>query len=120
MKRVLLSLLTLLLLMGVVGCTKHVVRDAAVYTTEMNQYDSWAKKQAGLLKEFLGEHCTCDAAKKFTTKRCSSSADYILTIEARADWHRAMSDFNAGLSEKRPPKDPPAIPANSTLCPGGE
>lgn len=104
--------------LGLTGCLhKHVVRDATVYQAELDQYESWAKRQAALLKDFVAEHCQCDEAKKFTTQRCADSADFILTVEARAAWHRAMSLHNAGLSEERPAETPPEIPASSTLCP---
>lgn len=108
----------MLALVGLTGCpNKYVVRDATVYRAELDQYESWSMKQAALLKEFVADHCQCDAAKKFTTKRCADSADFILTVDTRAAWHRAMSLFNAGLVEERPPETPPEIPPSSTLCP---
>lgn len=117
MKRLILSFSALLVVLALAGCTKYVVRDTAVYQTELNQYDAWATKQAALLKGFLSEHCVCDAEKKFTTKPCADAADFVLTIEARAEWHKAMSLFLAGITEDRPPKDPPVIPPSSSLCP---
>ncbi len=115
-KRAILMLVCTMLVLALTGCTKYVVRDPAVYQTELNQYDAWATKQAALLKGFVGLHCTCDSGK-FTTKRCADSADFILTIEARHEWHKAMSLHLAGITEDRPPKVPPKIPASSTLCP---
>jgi hypothetical protein len=112
------TILSLVLLAALVGgCTEYVVRDAAVYQTELNQYDSWATKQAALLKGFMASSCTCDAGQKFTSTECADAADFVLTIEARHEWHKAMSLFLAGLTEDRPPKAPPEIPASSTLCP---
>jgi len=112
------TILSLVLLAALVGgCTEYVVRDAAVYQTELNQYDSWATKQAALLKGFMASSCTCDAAQKFTTTECADAADFVLTIESRHEWHKAMSLYLAGLTEDRPPKDPPEIPLSSTLCP---
>jgi hypothetical protein len=105
-----------LIALGLLGCTKYVVRDTVVYQTELNQYDAWATKQAALLKGFVSAHCTCDAGK-FTTPECAQSADFILTVEARASWHKDMSLFLAGIVEKRPSENPPEIPASSTLCP---
>lgn len=99
------------------GCTKHIVRDTVVYQTELNQYDAWATQQAALLKGFVTAHCVCDADKKFTAPECAQSADFILTVEARAAWHKSMSLFLAGISEDRPSENPPEIPASSTLCP---
>lgn len=117
MKRSLLILAALV--MGAVGCTQYVVRDTKVYQTELNQYDAWATKQATLLKWFVANHCVCNEAKEFTLPVCVQSADFILTIEARHEWHKAMSLFLAGITEKRPAKVPPEIPLNSTLCPNG-
>lgn len=109
-----------ILFLGLVGCTKYIVRDTTVYQTELNQYDAWATKQAALLKGFVAAHCTCDAEKKFSTPECTQSADFILTVEARSAWHKEMSLFLAGISETRPSETPPEIPANSTLCPASE
>ena len=96
---------------------RHAVRDTVAYQVELDQYDAWATKQAALLKGFVGSRCTCDDAERFTTPECSQSADFILTIESRAAWHKNMSLFLAGISDTRPAADPPAIPDNSTLCP---
>ena len=109
-----------LIVLGLLGCTEHVVRDTVVYQTELNQYDTWAVRQAALLKGFVAAYCTCDVNKKFTTPECAQSADYILTVEARASWHKDMSLFLAGITETRPPETPPEIPASSTLCLGGK
>lgn len=106
-----------LTLMLMTGCAKHVVRDANVYETELNQYDTWAVQQAALLKDFMSDSCECSDTGDFTTERCADAADYVLTIEARHEWHKKMSLYLAGISEKKPAKDPPAIPASSTLCP---
>jgi len=109
---------TLLLLTAMVGCTKYIVRDTTVYQTELNQYDAWATNQAALLKGFMAKDCVCDADKKFTTMVCRESADFVLTIEARAPWHKAMSLYLAGVNDERPGEEPPEIPPSSTLCPG--
>lgn len=113
------TLILVAILLSTACCTKYIVRDTVVYQTELNQYDNWATKQAALLKGFMVQHCTCDASKQFTTQACSQAADYVLTIEARAAWHKAMSLYLAGITETRPSQEPPVIPANSTLCPGG-
>lgn len=99
------------------GCTKYVMRDTAVYQAEINQYDFWATKQAALLREFVSAHCTCDGDEKFTSHQCAQSADFILTIESRAAWHKEMALYLAGLQENRPAENPPTIPDSSILCP---
>jgi hypothetical protein len=114
------SLILVAVLLGSLGCTKYVVRDTVVYQVELNQYDAWATKQAALLKGFVTAHCTCTELKQFATLECAQAVDYILVIEARAAWHKDMSLFLAGITETRPPRIPPMIPASSTLCPKGD
>ena len=102
MKRLLLFTAVLML----TGCPKHIVRDATVY-------------QAELLRGFMAEQCECSDTGEFTTQVCADAADYVLTIEARAEWHKAMSLYNAGLTDEKPADTPPEIPASDTLCPNG-
>lgn len=109
----------MLFLLLLLGC-EPVVRDPVVYLTEVDQYHLWATKQAALLRGFLKTQCLCDEAQvTFTTQECREAADYILTVESRAEWHRNMSLFLGGLMDQRPSDLPPAIPASSTLCTGG-
>lgn len=117
MRHLIIILTAMFLAVSLGGCTKYIVRDSVTYQTELNQYDAWATKQAALLKDFMSTSCTCDDQGKFTTQECSDAADFVLTIEARHDWHKAMSLYLAGITDKRPAKVPPAIPPNSTLCP---
>ncbi len=123
MKQLLLAIFAVVVVPSIFfGCTKYVVRDTVAYQVELDQYNAWATKQAALLKEFVADPapaaCVCDADFKFTTERCAKSADYLLTVEARHEWHKAMSLYLAGISEERPSEAPPEIPANSSLCPG--
>lgn len=113
------TLTTLLMALAISSCTRHIVRDATVYQTELNQYDAWATRQAALLKSFMADSCTCDGGGKFTTKECAEAADFVLTIEARSAWHKAMSLFLAGITEERPAEVPPEIAPSSSLCPKG-
>ena len=115
MKRLLLFTAVLML----TGCPKHIVRDATVYQAELDQYDNWATSQAELLRGFMAEQCECSDTGEFTTQVCADAADYVLTIEARAEWHKAMSLYNAGLTDEKPADTPPEIPASDTLCPNG-
>lgn len=91
-----------------------IARDAEVYRVELDQYDRWAVRQAALLRDFVSSECTCTDGR-FETARCSEAADWLLTVEARAAWHRQMALSNAGLVENRPPERPPAIPPST--CP---
>lgn len=137
MQRVLCSVLVALALL-LVGCNQHVIRDAAVYQTELTQYDNWATKQADLLAGFMEKSCTCEAVPrprsgamagvdptegnatlKFSSLECAMAADFVLTIRARHEWHMQMSLYNGDLREAPPASPPPVIPASSTLCPTG-
>lgn len=120
MRHILSTISIILVLAFLGGCTRYVVRDTVTYQTELNQYDAWATKQAALLKNFMAEACSCDADGKFTSKECRDAADFVLTIEARSAWHKAMSLYLAGITDKRPAKEPPVIPPSSSLCPEGE
>ena len=95
------------------GCPhKTVLRDAKVYEAELNQYDNWAVKQASFLRAFIDAHCACESEAEgptFETTECEQAADYVLTIEARHDWHKQMSLYNASLIDERPPEAPPEI-----------
>jgi len=97
------------------GCgTKVILRDTNVYTAELDQYHKWATVQAAHLRTFIEEHCECESdaeGPQFSDPKCEEAADYVLTIEARADWHKQMSLWNAGLSkpDQEPAKTPPDI-----------
>ena len=92
----------------------RVVRDAEVYRAELDQYDRWTVRQAALLRDFVSSECAC-VEGRFEPARCSESADWLLTVEARHAWHHQMALFNAGLVDARPPASPPAIPPST--CP---
>lgn len=97
-----------------VGCAaqRSVIRDAAVYQAELNQYDKWATVQAHHLRNFIGEHCECGPGPEggpFVTSECEEAADFVLTVEARAEWHKGMSLWNAGLLQEEPSATPPVI-----------
>lgn len=101
------------------GCAhKTVVRDARVYQAEINQYDNWAVQQAKYLRGFIEEHCSCEPdseGPQFSDPDCEKAADFVLTIEARHDWHKSMSLWNAGLIEAEPSDEPPEIAP--LMCP---
>lgn len=97
------------------GCgPKTVIRDSNVYESEVDQYHRWAISQAAYLRSFVGSHCKC-TGDKFESEECEKATDLVLTIEARAGWHRDMSLWNAGVKAEEPSQVPPAIPALS--CP---
>ncbi len=96
------------------SCGSRVVRDAAVYQAELDQYDRWATRQVAILRQFMASSCACDGTR-FAEPHCGDAADWVLTIEARHGWHRQMAMFNAGLLDDRPSAEPPPIPPTS--CP---
>jgi hypothetical protein len=101
------------------GCAhKTVLRDSRVYEAELDQYTNWATQQAMYLRGFIEEHCICESeaeGPQFNDQDCEKAADYVLTIEARADWHKSMSLWNAGLIESEPSEQPPEIAP--LMCP---
>ncbi len=102
-----------------VGCAhRSVIRDSRVYQAELDQYDNWAVQQAKYLRGFIEEHCGCESdaeGPQFSDPECEKAADFVLTIEARHDWHKQMSLWNAGLIEEEPSEQPPEISA--LMCP---
>jgi len=112
----LLAVLTLVPMLLGSSCNKTVVRDANAYKAELELMGQMSMQSAASLKKLITLECAC-ADGKFTTKDCEKAADLVLVIETRLPWHKAMSLYNAGLTEERPPKDPPEIPAIETLCP---
>ncbi len=110
--------LTVSLLALLTGCGSTAIRKAKVAKAEITWFAKAASQQAAHLEWSLSHHCTCTRGK-FDSPQCKRAAATALVVKVRAPWHKAMSLFNAGLSPKRPPKTPPALPALSTLCPGG-
>jgi len=103
-------------MVALMGCPKPtVLRSAEVYRAELEQYNQWATQQAGLLRAFVGEHCACSDEGTFNEPECTKAADWLLTVEYRAEWHKQMSLYNASQIEERPSETPPEIPASS--CP---
>lgn len=98
------------------GCPKPtVLRSVEVYRAELQQYNQWATVQAGLLRDFVSNQCECNDIAEFTDPQCTKAADWLLTVEYRAEWHQQMSLYNGSLLDERPDETPPAIPDSS--CP---
>lgn len=108
-----------------VGCAhRSVIRDSRVYQAELDQYDHWATEQAKYLRGFIEDHCSCESdaeGPQFNSVDCEKAADFVLTIEARHDWHKNMSLWNAGLIKEEPSEEPPEIaPLRCPLPPSPE
>ena len=123
MKKALLTLLLLALVVPLVGagCGDYVVRDEVVYKTELNFMEQTAFQPADKLVEWINLSCKCAEGKFIEPNAalCKASAKLVVVVKARVPYHKAMMLYNASITEKRPPKDPPAVPETSTLCPGG-
>ncbi len=115
---------TALTLLGVIiaisllrcSCSSAIVRDEAVYQTEIDLMEQMALQPVDSLNGFVKQYCTCTNGK-WVSKTCAKAAKLILVVKTRVPYHKAMMLYNAGLLEERPPKDPPEVPAAETLCP---
>lgn len=96
-----------------------VLRDATVYEAELNLYHSWAVDQAQALRVLLA---TCECSEgSFSDPVCTLAAENVLVVEARADWHKDMSLWNAGLIKVEPVSEPPPVlPVSCPLPDPGE
>lgn len=112
--RPLLVSLTLALLAS--ACATTAVRDAKTYEMEVKLMEEFSMQQSDLLTTWIGEKCTCDAAKKFSTPLCKKSAEMVVVAKARVPWHAQMMRLNAGLIEENP-GDTPDPPSADSLCP---
>jgi hypothetical protein len=124
MKRALLTCIALTLL-AVPACKKGpiaVIRNPNVYLNEMD-FDQMVHKQAVQhLRYWLTESCSCKdgAWDGDRAEACEKTAKHILVVETRDPYHTALMEYNGSFTDDRPPKDPPAVPETTTLCPGGE
>lgn len=98
------------------GCSSSVaVRDKQSYQMELAQWHKWSLAQAALLKGFITRYCSCKG-DAFESPHCRDAADYVLTVEARADWHYEMGLYLGGARAEHPAQDPPAVSPQWTLC----
>lgn len=101
------------------GCKKVVVRDANVYKAEIDFIDSASEEQVERGKALIAKECECAEVVGivgFTTTECQNLAETIVVLEARMKYHTAFMRYLGGLSDDRPPKDPPDVPDASSLC----
>lgn len=121
MKRLLVAVAVLLFVSPLLGANCNtVVRDEAVYKTELNFMEQTATQPADKLVEWINLHCKCSGGQWVDANAalCEKSAKLVQVIRARVPYHKAMMLWNADLLTKRPPKDPPAVPPSTDLCPG--
>lgn len=104
-------------LLSLTSCGGQLVRDSRTYQVEVTFLTMAAMQQADLLKGFISTNCVCTSDKQFTTAQCQKAAKTVQVIQSRIPWHKAMMLYNGGLTETRPPIEPPAVPPPSELCP---
>jgi len=122
MKKLLMVAGILLLVMPLFGANCNtVVRDETVYRTELNFLEQTSKQPADKLVAWINLHCKCADGKWVEPQAvlCEASAKLVQVIRARVPYHKAMMLYNASLTKKRPPKNPPEVPSSIDLCPGG-
>lgn len=100
------------------GCKSISIRDASTYKNEVNFVEELAKQQAAAAQEMVAYHCGCTPEGEWKTERCEDAAELAVIALARIGYHADMMRYLGGMTEERPPKDPPPIPENNTLCPG--
>ena len=114
-----MKFLLFVFVLSMIGCTKTSIRDAKVYKEELNFFDSASEEVVERGKVVIASKCQCaDLAGEtgFATADCHELAETILALEARVKYHTDMMRFNGGLTDKRPPKDPPPVSETNTLC----
>jgi len=102
------------------GCGA-AVRDPEVYASEISFIEAASSEQVERGIELIDAVCACDGSGgvlAFTTPECQDLADTILVVKSRMAYHTAFMRYLGGISDERPPKDPPEIPDPNTLCPG--
>lgn len=116
MTRILLVLAVLSLSLGA-GCS--TIRDATVYTSEIQFVDMSVRREAPAVRRLLTTSCTCSEAVVWTstvegvsTEECEAAADWYRTYVGRWAWHISMMRYNGSVIST----DPGAAPEIVTTC----
>jgi hypothetical protein len=116
--RPLLLALAAMLAFVLAACPSVAIRDAKVYQTEIKFFEQANMQQADALEHWVKANC-CDAGAFKADETCKKSAKLIQVVRARIPYHRDMMNYLGGITEKRPPKDPPKVPPVDDLCKEG-
>jgi hypothetical protein len=103
------------------GCHQAAVRDANVYSAEIDFVDAAIREVAERGRLLIERQCQCvsvDGVKAFLQRECYEMAETVLVLEARMVYHTAFMRYLGGLSEDKPGDAPPDIEDPVTLCPG--
>ncbi len=101
------------------ACPTVAIRDAKVYKTEIQFFEQANTQQADELTVWVKAQC-CTAEKTLKADdHCKKSAKLVQVVRARVPYHRDMMLYLGGITEKRPPKDPPKVLSVDDLCKGG-
>lgn len=120
MKKLLTVLGVLALTTPLLGANCNtVVRDETVYKTELDFWEQTSKQPADKLVEWINLHCKCKdkAWVGDNSTLCLKSAKLVQVVRSRVPYHKAMALYNASVTDKRPPKEAPKVPAHTDLCP---
>lgn len=101
---------------AMIGCGGVSVREPEVYEAEIEFVQAASDESVERLKALIEDYCVCQEGE-FIHNVCEDAADTALVIESRMGYHLDFMLYLGGISEERPPKDPPEIPEIPTLCP---
>jgi len=99
------------------ACPSVAIRDQKVYKTEIKFLENSSMQSVDQLEGWVKAHCCANNAVA-ANDRCQKSAKLVQVVRSRVPWHRDMMFYLGGITEKRPPKDPPKVPAVNALCGG--
>lgn len=108
----------LILLFLVVGCKDVSVRNAEVYSQELDFIDAATLEHVERSKALMSIVCSCvwdGDILMFSEQECESLAETIVVLEARMQYHTNYMRYLGGLTDKQP-GDAPSIPEPIELC----
>lgn len=113
-----MKFLAVLVTLFSLGC-KPAIRDAAVYKSELDFVDAASQESVDRGKALIASSCTCeetDGDRMFVSVQCEQLAETIVVMESRMKYHTDFMRYLGGLSDVRPPKEPPDVPDADSLC----
>lgn len=102
MRKTLILLLSSMVFLTACG-GKQVIRDGAVYETELQFADNVVAEQHEQLQEFINTYCLCGTGP---TLLCNAAVETWIVVESRWQWHSDMMRFNGRLIDTDPGEAP--------------